>query len=140
MLDTSVLITTLRSSSGAAAESVRLVLLRELTILMDFKLCCEFRDVAFRSEHLKASGKTRQQTSLLLDMLEALAEPVLVVDRHAPLSQDPGDDMVLEVAINGDADAIVTNKAKHFLSAAMRIHLPVLTPAELLNQFRIQRG
>jgi hypothetical protein len=34
-------------------------------------------------------------------MLEALAEPVLVVFRHTPLSQDANDDMVLEVAING---------------------------------------
>lgn len=109
VLDTSVLIAALRSSTGAAAENVRLVLLEELTILMDYKLACEYRDVALRAEHLAVSGKTREETSLLLDVLEAVAEPVLVVVRHRPLSQDTNDDMVLDVALNGHADAVVTN-------------------------------
>jgi predicted nucleic acid-binding protein len=74
VLDTSVLITALRSSTGAAAENLRLVLLKKLTILMDYKLSCEYRDVAFRAEHLSVSGKTQEETTLLLDMLEALAE------------------------------------------------------------------
>ena len=87
MLDTSVLITALRSSNGAAAENVRLALLEEVTILMDYKLACEYRDVALRAEHLTVSGKTQEEIALLLDMLEAVAEPVLVVVRHAPLSQ-----------------------------------------------------
>jgi predicted nucleic acid-binding protein len=130
VLDTSVLIT---------AESLRLVLLKKLTILMDYKLSCEYRDVAFRAEHLSVYGKTQEETTLLLDMLEALAEPVLVVFRHTPLSQDANDDMVLEVAINGGADAIVTNNAKHFREPAKRFNLKILTPAELLNESRKRR-
>jgi predicted nucleic acid-binding protein len=47
--------------------------------------------------------------------------------------------MVLEVAINGRADAIVTNNTKHFREPAKRFHLEVLTPAELLNEFRKRR-
>ena len=139
MLDTSVLITALRSSNGAAAENVRLALLEEVTILMDYKLACEYRDVALRAEHLTVSGKTQEEIALLLDMLEAVAEPVLVVVRHMPLSQDANDDMVLDVAINGGANAIVTNNIKHFRDAARRFHLQVLTPAELLNEFRKRR-
>lgn len=139
VLDTSVLITALRSSTGAAAEILRLVLLKELTILMDYKLACEYRDVALRAEHLNASNKTEEETTLLLDVLEALAEPVLIVVRHTQLSQDANDDMVLEVAINGRADAIVTNNTKHFREPAKRLHLEVMTPAELLNEFRKRR-
>jgi putative PIN family toxin of toxin-antitoxin system len=139
VLDTSVLITGLRSSSGAAAEILRLVLLRKLTILMDYKLACEYRDVALRVEHLIVSGKTQEEVTLLLDMLEAIAEPILVVDRHSPLSEDANDDMVLEVAINGSADAILTNNAKHFREAAIRFQLQLLKPAELLKEFRIRR-
>lgn len=139
VLDTSVLITALRSSTGAAAENLRLVLLKELTILMDYKLACEYRDVALRAEHLIASSKTEEETTLLLDVLEALAEPVPIVVRHMPLSQDANDDMVLEVAINGRADAIVTNNTKHFREPAKRFRLKVLTPAELLSEFRLRR-
>jgi predicted nucleic acid-binding protein len=55
------------------------------------------------------------------------------------LSQDANDDMVLEVAINGGADAIVTNNTKHFRDVARRFQLQVLSPAELLNEFRMRR-
>ena len=72
VLDTSVLITALRSSSGAAAENVRLALFKELIILMDYKLACEYREVALRDEHLIVSEKTQEETTLLLDMLEAV--------------------------------------------------------------------
>ena len=139
VLDTSVLITALRSRTGASAENLRLVLLKELTILMDYKLACEYRDVALRAEHLIVSGKTEEETTLLLDVLEALAEPVPIVVRHMPLSHDANDDMVLEVAINGSADAIVTNNIKHFREPAKRFRLEVMTPAELLNEFRKRR-
>jgi putative PIN family toxin of toxin-antitoxin system len=136
VLDTAALITALRSSTGAAAENVRLALLRQLTILMDYKLACEYRDVALRPEHLAASGKTRKEIELLLDALEAVAEPVLVTMQHRPLSQDANDDMVLDVAINGRADAIVTNNTKHFRDAVKQFRIRVLTPAELLSEFR----
>jgi putative PIN family toxin of toxin-antitoxin system len=136
VLDTSVLIAALRSSVGAAAENIRLALLQELTILMDYKLACEYRDVALRAEHLAVSGKTRKEVELLLDMLEAVAEPVLVIVRHRPLSPDEADDMVLDVAINGNADAVVSNNTKHFREPAERFQLDVMTPAELLGEFR----
>jgi len=137
VLDTSVLITALRSSTGAAAEAVRLALRGELTTLMDYKLACEYRDVALRAEQLHASGRSRAETAGILDALEAIAEPVFVAFQHRTLSSDANDDMVLDVAINGNADALVTNNTKHFREAAELFHLEVLTPAELLNKFRI---
>jgi predicted nucleic acid-binding protein len=139
VLDTSVLVAALRSSAGAAAENVRLALLQELTLLMDYKLACEYRDVALRAEQLTASGKTEEETVLVLDMLEAVAEPVLVVTRYAPLSQDANDDLVFDVAINGHAQAIVTHNIRHFREVAKRFAIDVLTPAELLHALRTRR-
>jgi predicted nucleic acid-binding protein len=134
-----VLITALRSSTGAAAEAVRLALRGELTTLMDYKLACEYRDVALRAEQLHVSGKSRAETASILDALEAIAEPVFVAFQYRPLSPDANDDMVLDVAINGNADVIVTNNTKHFREAAERFHLEVLTPAELLSKVRKRR-
>lgn len=139
VLDTSVLITALRSSTGAAAEVIRLALRGELTTLMDYKLACEYRDVALRAEHLHVSGKSRAETAAILDALEAIAEPVFVAFQHRPMSPDANDDMVLDVAINGNADAIVTNNARHFREAAERFRVDVLAPAELLSRFRERR-
>jgi predicted nucleic acid-binding protein len=47
--------------------------------------------------------------------------------------------MILDVAINGSADVIVTNNTRHFREAAERFGLQVLTPAELLTRLR-KRG
>jgi putative PIN family toxin of toxin-antitoxin system len=134
VIDTSVLITALRSHAGAAAEVIRKVLRGDLETLMDFKMACEYRDVALRAKHLHASGKSRSETEAVLDALEAIAVPVLVAFRYRPLSPDPEDDMVLDVAINGNADVIVTNNTKHFREAAECFHMQVLTPAELLKK------
>jgi putative PIN family toxin of toxin-antitoxin system len=136
VLDTSVVITAIRSSTGAAAEVLRLALLSELTILMDYKLASEYRAVSLRQHHVAASGKTPGELTLLLDALEAIAEPVLVLMRHHPLSQDANDDMVLDVAINSSADAVVTGNTRHFREPASRFHLNLFTPAELLQELR----
>jgi predicted nucleic acid-binding protein len=60
----------------------------------------------------------------------------MVTVRHRPFSQDANDDMVLDVAVNGNADAIVSNNTKHFREPAKRFRLDLLRPAELLNEFR----
>ena len=137
MLDTAILITALRSSSGAAAEVVRLTLLGEFTILMDLKLVCEYLDVALRPEQIEASGKTHQEIEEIIEALGSVASPVLVLERHRPLSQDKNDDMVLDVAINGNADVLVTNNTKHFLKAAALFGIQVMTPRQLLTAIRI---
>ena len=139
VLDTASLITALRSSRGAAAEVVRLILLGRIVLLMDYKLASEYRDVALRPEHLAASEASQGEINGLLDALETLAEPVLVVHKHRPLSPDPNDDMVLDLAINGQAEFLVTQNTKHFALAAKRFGVPVLLPAECLNIVR-QRG
>ena len=139
VVDTSVLITALRSSAGAAAEVVRLVLRGELVSLVDYKLASEYRDVALRAEQLHMSGKSRAETMAILEALEAVADPVFVAFRYRPLSTDPNDDMVLDVAINGDADAIVTNNTRHFREPAVRFQIEALTPAELLGKIAKRR-
>ena len=136
VLDTSALISAIRSSSGAAAEIVRLALLVEFTLLMDYKLVCEYRDVALRSEHIAVSRRTSEAAEAVIDALESIATPVFVAVRHRPLSQDENDDMVLDVAINGRADVVVTNNVKDFKQAAGHFGIKVRTPRELLMEIR----
>lgn len=136
VLDTSALISAIRSSTGAAAEVVRLADLGKLTLLLDYKLVSEYRDVTLRPQHLAASGRTREDLETLIERLEAIAAPVFVGIRHRPLSQDENDDMVLDVAINGKADVIVTNNIKDLRPAAERFAIQVLNPRDFLIAFR----
>lgn len=134
-----MLITALRSSTGAVSGNFPAGAAWRTHTLMDYKLACLYRDVALRAEPLRVSSKSRVEAASILVALEAIAEPVFVAFQYRPLSPDANDDMVLDVAINGNADAIVTNNTKHFREAAKRFHLDVLTPTELLSTFRKRR-
>jgi len=136
VLDTAALISAIRSSTGAAAEIVRLAAVGKLTLLIDYKLVCEYRDVALRPQHIAASGRASEEAEAIIEMLESIATPVLVRIMHRPLSQDGNDDMVLDVAINGQADAVATNNIKDFRTAAERFGIQSLTPREFLIAFR----
>ncbi len=68
----------------------------------------------------------------MIEALEELAEPVEVLRQIRPLSSDPDDDMVLDVAINGEADVIVTQNLKHF-AVARQFGIRVLRPGELVK-------
>jgi putative PIN family toxin of toxin-antitoxin system len=138
VLDTACLVTAIRSSAGAAGEVLRKIFREEVVPLMDLKLGLEYRDVALRPEHLMASALSEREVLELIEALEAFAEPVEVLVKTRPLSSDPDDDMVLDLAINGRAEALVTYNTKHFMAAGKRSGIPILTPAELLQ--KISRG
>ena len=108
--------------------------------LMDHKLGLEYRDVALRPQQLQAFGLGIGEVMTVIEAIEALAEPVKVVVRHRPLSPDPNDDMVLDIALNGRAEAIVTSNTKDFKAAGKRYGIPVLTPRELLMKRGPQHG
>ena len=55
-------------------------------------------------------------------------------DLLRPLSSDPNDDMVLELAVAGSVDAIVTADTRHFETVAQTFGILVLTPGELLEK------
>jgi hypothetical protein len=50
---------------------------------------------------------------------------------------DPGDDLVLDTAVNGAADVLVTFNRRHFEPAASRFGLEILVPADAVRRPRI---
>ena len=115
---------------------MRLIFREELVPLMDLKLGLEYRDVALRLEHVRESALSKREIVELIEAMEAFAEPVEIVIKSRPLSPDPNDDMILDLAINGQAEALVTSNTKHFAGAGKRFGIPVLFPAELLEKMR----
>jgi putative PIN family toxin of toxin-antitoxin system len=134
VLDTNVLVAAFRSRTGAAAEVLRLIRRRELTMLATVALFVEYEAVVTRPEHLARAAMTTAEANLALDVLAAVVEPV---DPHylwRPRLRDPDDDMVLEAAVNGHADAIATFNARDFAGAVGQFGLELLTPAEILKR------
>jgi predicted nucleic acid-binding protein len=61
------------------------------------------------------------------------------VDVHfqwRPQTRDPNDEMVLEAAINAQADAIITYNVSDFTEACRRFRIAVLRPQELLRRIK----
>ena len=58
--------------------------------------------------------------------------------RVRPFLPDPGDEFLLELAVAGAADAIVTHNVRHF-TGAEQFGIPVLTPREFLRKMEGER-
>src|SRR5271165_4174113 len=136
VLDTSVVVAGLRTQLGAGNAVLRLVATRRLVALATPPLFLEYEDVLKRPEHRLAHGLAPEAIEEFLAELAALIEPVEVHFQWRPQSRDPNDEMVLEAAINGQADALVTYNVRDFALAGGRFNVAVLSPAELLKKVR----
>ena len=63
-----------------------------------------------------------------------MIEPVEVHFQWRPQSRDPSDEMVLEAAINGRADALLTYNVADFAGPTERFRISVLRPGDLLKK------
>lgn len=136
VLDTSVLVAGLRTRLGAGNAVLQLVAVRKVKLLATSPLFLEYEDVLKRPEHRLVHGLTPVEVDEFLAELAALIDPVEVHFQWRPQSRDPNDEMVLEAAINGSADAIVTYNISDFAEAGERFNISVLQPGELLKKVR----
>lgn len=69
----------------------------------------------------------------MLDELASIGKRVELMIRTRPALPDPNDEMVLETAINGSADAIVTFNERDFRRVASRFRCLVVRPGETVR-------
>ena len=136
VIDTSVVVAGLRTRLGAGNAVLRLVANRRLILLATPPLFLEYEDVLKRPEHRLVHGLAPAEIDEFLAELAALTEPVEVHFQWRPQSRDPNDEMVLEAAINGRADVLVTYNVADFAVAGERFGIPVLSPRELLRKVK----
>ena len=136
VLDTSVVVAGLRTRLGAGNAVLRLVAERRIAILATPPLFLEYEDVLKRPEHRLAHGLTLSEIDEFLAELAALIDPVEVHFQWRPQTRDPNDEMVLEAAINGQADAVVTYNVADFAEASERFEISIMRPAELLKKVK----
>jgi putative PIN family toxin of toxin-antitoxin system len=133
VLDTSIVVAALRSRSGASNALLRLVARRRIASLATPALFLEYEEVLMRPEQRTVHGLNRTQIEEVLAALAAAIEPVTVHVGWRPQLRDPADEMVLETAINGRADAIVTFNLRDFLPAT-RFGISVCRPRDILDK------
>jgi len=137
VLDTSVVVAGVRTRLGAGNAVLRLVAQGRLVILATPPLFLEYEEVLKRPEHQLVHGLAPAEIDEFLAELAALIEPVEVHFLWRPQSRDPKDEMVLEAAINGRADGLVTCNVADFVGIAERFKIPLLRPADLLRRMKV---
>jgi len=116
----------------ASFALIRAAQLRLLTPLATPTLFLEYEDVLKRDDQRRASGLSISEVDRFLSALAVAIEPVDVHIRWRPQLKDAADEMVLEAAINGRADALVTFNVRDFADAAPKFGVRVVKPVELL--------
>jgi putative PIN family toxin of toxin-antitoxin system len=135
VIDTNVVLAALRSAKGASSALMLHVAEARVKPLLTVALVLELESVLCRPEQLAATGLTRELVQGFVDELCALAEPVQIHFAWRPMLHDAADEMVLEAAVNGQADALVTFNLKDFLPAASGLGVEVTAPVTALRVF-----
>jgi len=123
----------LRSRGGASWRLVDGALTRRFTLLLSVPLALEYEAVLIREEHRRVLGLSVREVIEVIDALICVAEPVQIKFLWRPLLFDPADDMVLETAINGRADGLVTFNQADFAPAARKFALNIVRPSAALR-------
>jgi putative PIN family toxin of toxin-antitoxin system len=130
VFDTDVMVAALRSDSGASRQLLIAALDRRIGLLVSVPLMVEYEAVLTRPEHLRASGIMEAEVAEVLDALATVLIPIRLRFLWRPKLKDPADEMVLETAVNGRADRLVTFNVRHLAAVAREFGLPVIRPAE----------
>jgi putative PIN family toxin of toxin-antitoxin system len=136
VLDTDVVVAAMRSPTGASAAIVRAARRKKVTLLLSVALAMEYEAVCRRPEHRMEAGLSSRQVEIFLDAVIALSEPVHTHFLWRPQLRDPNDEMVLEAAVNGQADAVVTFNLRDYGTAASQFGVEVLLPREAITRIR----
>ncbi len=71
-----------------------------------------------------------------LDFLARVVIPVRLWFLWRPRLKDPGDEMVLETAVNGGADLLVTFNVGHLAAAARNFGVRVMRPGDAWREVK----
>lgn len=136
VIDTSVIVKAVRNFRGASAALVGEALAGRLTALVSTPLGLEYEAVVKRSEHWVWPGFGAAEADRFLDVLAGVCEPVDIRFRWRGFLPDPDDDMVIEAAMNGQADVIATFNERDFAPASAHFGLAIRRPDAILAALR----
>jgi predicted nucleic acid-binding protein len=82
------------------------------------------------------SGLSREQIEDLITDLVRVAIKIDLPEYGGPYSVDPNDNHVLNLALEGRADAIVTHNLRHFQHPSRALGVGLYTPGDALRFLR----
>jgi len=129
VLDTNVVFEGLTNEGGSCGLIINLWRTGLLRACVSDTLIYEYEDVFSR----KLSKQRWEEITLVIDdLLDQHSDFTAIYFSWRPASPDPGDDHVINCALNANAP-IITSNIRDFRQARQKLGLQVLTPTELLE-------
>ena len=132
--DTNVFVAALRSTEGASAEVLDRCLAGEDQAVMGAALFAEYEELVQRESPWQGVAVTTAEREALRDDFCAAALWQPIYFRWRPNLPDASDDHVLELAIAGGVQHLVTQNLRDFGQGELKFTSPrVVTPAQHLE-------
>ena len=131
VLDTNVLFAALKSRRGASYKLISLLPTRRFSMAISVPLVIEYEDVLRRGR--LSDSITEKDISDFIDFFCYIGDQQEIFFLWRPFLPDPSDDLVLEVAVAGGCDAIITYNKRHFKNVE-KFGLRILDPKEFLTE------
>ena len=131
VIDTNVLLSALRSSQGASYKLMSQIGDERFVTCISTPLVLEYEATAKREQWpKKPSDKSIDD---ILDYLCCVGEAVKTSYLWRPMARDPKDEMLVELAVAGECDRIITFN-KRDLPDVVKIGIKLQTPKEFLKE------
>ena len=135
MVGTSIIASALIGKRGPSREVLRKCLLDEYEPLISNALFIQIEDVISRERIIKACPLPKKDIRELVNAFYSTCRWVPVYFLWRPNLSDEGDNFLIEVAIAGNAEAIVTNNTKDLEGSELLFEgLKILKPEQLLRE------
>lgn len=139
VVDTDVFVASLLSDGGLARQIVRACLTRAYQPIIGEALFLEYEDVMAREDLFARSKTTETERSVVFDALLSVCEWVPVYYLWRPNLRDEADNHLLEIAVAGAADAIVSRNQRDLTSGELRFpSVRILNPKQCLEVWPCQ--
>ena len=137
VLDTNVIMAAMRSPTGASAGILRLARQHKVVTLANVALALEYEALCLMDAHWRPAGLTFDEAGVFVDAVIAMITPVESHFMWRPQLRDPADEFVLDAAVNGRADGIVTFNVRDFADAPARFGISLYTPSEAFRSIEL---
>ncbi|MDJ1168703.1 putative toxin-antitoxin system toxin component, PIN family [Roseofilum sp. BLCC_M154] len=135
VIDTNIFVSALISPTGASRALLRACLQGKYQPLIGTALFLEYESILSRSEVMARCPLPRTDVETLLAAFMSVSQWVQIYYLWRPNLTDEADNHLIELAIAGNAEAIVTQNIRDFQRAELLFpQISVLTPEELITE------
>ena len=139
VVDTNVMVAALLSGGGASRDVLRLCLEEKITPIFGTALFAEYEDVLARKELLAKAPLSAAERDTFFDALVSVGTWISIYYLWRPNLRDEDDNHLVELAVAGGAEWIITANLKDFRGAELRFdHLRIGTAGIFLEEWELR--